>query len=67
MTGRCTILGLLLLAYIANAAEYPYIEERMTQWGRKVQKEKHNDLQNIHIKLKIEQHEPGVNTGAPEW
>jgi hypothetical protein len=33
-------------------------------------KRTNNDLQNIHIKLKIEQHEPhykpGVNSGAPE-
>ena len=32
----------------------PYIEEQTTQWpNEKVQKE-NNDIQNIHIKLKIE-------------
>ena len=33
-------------------------------------KRTNNDLQNIHIKLKIEEHKPhlntGVNSGAPE-
>jgi hypothetical protein len=37
---------------------------------RKKYKRTNTDLQNIHIKLKIEQHEPhekpGVNSGAPE-
>jgi len=37
---------------------------------RKKDKSTKNDLQNIHIKLMIEQHEPhlkpGVNSGAPE-
>jgi len=37
---------------------------------KKKYKKTNNDLQNIHIKLKIEQHEPhlkpGVNAGAPE-
>ena len=48
----------------------PYIEEEQTaQWPKeKGQKEKdkrtNNDLQNIHIKLKIEQHEPHWKPGA---
>ena len=29
-------------------------------------KRTNNDLQNIHIKLKIKQHKPGMNSGAPE-
>jgi hypothetical protein len=37
---------------------------------RKKYKRTNNDLQNIHIKLKIEKQEPhykpGVNSGAPE-
>jgi hypothetical protein len=37
---------------------------------RKNTKRTNNDLQNIHIKLKIEKHEPHlkpeVNTGAPK-
>ena len=46
----------------------PYIEEQTTQWSKeKGQQEKQRstkhahttkDLQNMHIKLKIEQHEP---------
>jgi hypothetical protein len=37
---------------------------------KKKYKRTNNDLQNAHIKLKIEKHEPhknpGVNSGAPE-
>jgi hypothetical protein len=32
----------------------PYIEEQTTQWPKKEYKRTNNDLQNIHIKLKIE-------------
>jgi hypothetical protein len=32
----------------------PYIEEQTTQWQTKKYKRTNNDLQNIHIKLKIE-------------
>ena len=49
----------------------PYIEEEQTtQWSKKKNKRRNNDLQTIHIKLKIEHHEPQwksrVNLGAPE-
>jgi len=37
----------------------PYIEEEQTtQWPKEKYKRTNNDLQNIHIKLKIEKHEP---------
>jgi hypothetical protein len=36
----------------------PYIEEQTTQWPQEKVQRTNNDLQNIHIKLKIEQHEP---------
>ena len=37
----------------------PHIEENQTtQWQKKKYKTTKNGLQNIHIKLKIEQHEP---------
>jgi len=37
----------------------PYIEEEQkTQWPKEKVQTTNNDLQNIHIKLKIEQHEP---------
>ena len=32
----------------------PYIEEQPPQWQKKKFKRTNNDLQNIHIKLKIE-------------
>jgi hypothetical protein len=32
----------------------PYIKEQTTQWPKKKYKMTNNDLQNIHIKLKIE-------------
>ena len=32
----------------------PYIEEQPPQWPNKKFKRTNNDLQNIHIKLKIE-------------
>jgi len=36
----------------------PYIKEQITQWRKeKVQKEKQRSKKNIHIKLKVEQHE----------
>ena len=38
----------------------PYIEEQTTQWPKK---RTNNDLQNIHIKLKIEYHEPHLKPG----
>jgi hypothetical protein len=37
----------------------PLIKDEQTkQWAKKKEKRANNDLQNIHIKLKIEQHEP---------
>jgi hypothetical protein len=48
---------LVLIAYpVINSNQNPYIdEEQTTQWQKeKVQKNKHNDLQNMHINLKIE-------------
>ena len=45
-------------------------KDRQHNGQKKKDKRTNNDLQNIHIKLKIEQHEPhnklGVNSGAPE-
>jgi hypothetical protein len=32
----------------------PYIEEQITQWPKEKVQRTNNDLQNIHIKLKIE-------------
>ena len=34
--------------------QHPYIEEQTTQWPNEKYKRTNNDLQNIHIKLKIE-------------
>jgi hypothetical protein len=33
-------------------------EEQTTQWSKKKDKRTNNDIQNIHIKLKTEKHEP---------
>ena len=33
-------------------------EEQTTQWSKEKYKRTNNDLQNIHIKLMIEEHEP---------
>jgi hypothetical protein len=42
----------------------PYIEEEQkTQWQKKKYKRTNNDLQNMHIKLKIEKHEPHYKPG----
>ena len=45
-------------------------KNRQHNGQKKKYKRTNNDLQNIHIKLKIEQHEPHkkpeVNSGAPE-
>ena len=45
-------------------------KDRQHNDQKKNDKRTNNDLQNIHIKLKIKQHEPhlkpGVNSGAPE-
>ena len=45
-------------------------KDRQHNGQKKKDKRTNNDLQNIHIKLKIEQHEPhnklGVNSGTPE-
>ena len=42
---------------IRRGNQNPYIAEQTTQWPKeKVQKD-NNDLQNIHIKLKIDWHE----------
>ena len=35
----------------------PYIEGQTTQWPKEKVQRTNNDLQNIHIKLKIEQQE----------
>ena len=48
---------------------------KIQKWGNHDQKKKdkrtNNDLQTLHIKLKIEKHEshlkPGVKLGALEW
>ena len=40
---------------IPKSNQNPYIEEEQTtQWPKKKDKRTNNDLQNIHIKLKIE-------------
>jgi hypothetical protein len=49
----------------------PYIaEEQTTQWPTEKVQMTNNDLQSIHIKLKIEYNEPhqkpGLNSGAPQ-
>jgi hypothetical protein len=45
-------------------------KNRQHNGQKKKYKRTNNDLQNIHIKLKIEKHEPtknpGMNAGAPE-
>jgi hypothetical protein len=45
-------------------------KDRQHNDQKKNDKRTNNDLQNIHIKLKIKQHEPhlkpGVNSGAPD-
>ena len=39
-------------------SQNPHIEEQRTQWPSEKIQRTNNDLQNIHIKLKFEQHEP---------
>jgi hypothetical protein len=45
-------------------------KNRQNTGKKKKYKRTNNDLQNIHVKLKIEKHKlhqkPGVNPGAPE-
>ena len=48
---------------IPKGNQNPYIEEEQTT-QRKSTKRTNNDLQNIHIKLKIEQHEPHYKLGV---
>ena len=64
------------LAEIRRAWRYqrgnqnPYIEGQTTQWPKEKSTKGQQRSTNIHIKLKIEQHEPhykpGVNSGSPE-
>jgi hypothetical protein len=39
------------------------IEEQTAQWPKEKVQRTNSDLQNIHIKLKIEKHEPTENLG----
>ena len=41
-------------------------KDRQHNAQKKKDKMTNNDLQNIDTKPEIEQHEPGVNSGAPE-
>ena len=46
------------LVYCVITKKNPHIEEQTTQWPKVKVQRTNNDLQNIHIKLEIEQHEP---------
>ena len=62
----CSFQCVLVCVCIRRAWRYqrgnqnPYIEEEQTtQWPKQMYKRKNNNLQNIHIRLTIEEHEHG--------
>jgi hypothetical protein len=56
---KVTGYNVVIRIFLQRGNQTPYIEEEQTaQWPKEKVQKTNNDLQNIHIKLKIKYHEP---------